>query len=504
MQSPALDIEFSLSELEQAGLLDYTELQVSSVPPSLTQRDSSYSDDSNAWQTDTHLEYIERGISAPSTAVDQLVHPFWPQPNLTTRSQAQPLAFVSHQQPDVACSYAARAEVDRRQASNREHQKRFRTRQKARSQAMEAQLASTTAELRDLKARQSQLELLLQQAHISSDQNLHTAIPKEVVNAEPCKGRNKDGTPLLSVSLSGRQAEMTTEEVVGMSITHFSALWADYIREIGACLLQLHGQAGSVSVSRAHQLVFEAIRLVGRRLRLNPTGHRALITSDARSPSHVAEDKLKPEFYISLLGLLGLSDDQLQDMMLLRQLYITRRHILAVHRKELMAGTQEQTPHPIESVTRMSDLANQLKENAWEDHHLLYNMSRAFFCGVLTMKQAGIVMVHSFPKMPVLEEMLNTFAAERGFASEADLVDNVHTDMEAEWMTFWRYTKLIDPDVTAMYDHVPLYNHARATPLEKATQRQGMRSIPLPGQATRQPPSEQRNDRPADSTLSLY
>lgn len=120
------------------------------------------------------------------------------------------------------------------------------------------------------------------------------------------------------------------------------------------------------------------------------------------------------------------------------------------------------------------------------------------------MKQAGIVMVHSFPKMPVLEEMLNTFAAERGFASEADLVDNAHIDMEAEWMTFWRYTKLIDPDVTAMYDHVPLYNHARATPLEKATQRQGMRSIPLPGQATRQPPSEQRNDRPADSTLSLY
>ena len=47
---------------------------------------------------------------------------------------------------------------------------------------MEAQLASTTAELRDLKARQSQLELLLQQAHISSDQNLHTAIPKVRVN----------------------------------------------------------------------------------------------------------------------------------------------------------------------------------------------------------------------------------------------------------------------------------------------------------------------------------
>ena len=75
----------------------------------------------------------------------------------------------------------------------------------------------------------------------------------------------------------------------------------DYIRQIGACLLAVHDQTKPQAQARLHQLTFEAIRIVGRRLRLNPTGHRALITSDARSPSHAAGDKLNPQFYVALL-----------------------------------------------------------------------------------------------------------------------------------------------------------------------------------------------------------
>ena len=82
--------------------------------------------------------------------------------------------------------------------------------------------------------------------------------------------------------------------------------------------------------------------------------------------------------------LLDLSEDQLQDMMLLRKLYITKRHLLSVRREELMIPTLERMPHPIENVTRMSDIASQLKDNASEDHQLLYLMSRAFYCGVCT------------------------------------------------------------------------------------------------------------------------
>ncbi len=39
----------------------------------------------------------------------------------------------------------------------------------ARTEAVQTQLAITTAELQEMKLRQQQLELLLQQAHISQD-----------------------------------------------------------------------------------------------------------------------------------------------------------------------------------------------------------------------------------------------------------------------------------------------------------------------------------------------
>lgn len=75
----------------------------------------------------------------------------------------------------------------------------------------------------------------------------------------------------------------------------------EYIHEIGSCLLQLPGQEGNSVQNRLYQLTFEAIRLVGRRLRLNLTGHRALISTGVGSPSLAARAKLKPEFYVHLL-----------------------------------------------------------------------------------------------------------------------------------------------------------------------------------------------------------
>ncbi len=75
---------------------------------------------------------------------------------------------------------------------------------------------------------------------------------------------------------------------------------------------------------------------------------------------------------------------------------------------------------------------------------------------VLSMKQAGEVMVHSHPKMPVLEDMLNTFASERGYPADCDLVANAHTtSMQAEWAAFWQYTQLVNPDVAPQHDYVP-------------------------------------------------
>lgn len=81
-------------------------------------------------------------------------------------------------------------------------------------------------------------------------------------------------------------------------------------------------------------------------------------------------------------GLLLLSEAQLEDIMLLRQLFLTKRCLLRAKRDQLMVATPEPHLHPSENVTRMTDLAEELKDNASKDQRLLYQMSRAFYCGV--------------------------------------------------------------------------------------------------------------------------
>lgn len=80
-------------------------------------------------------------------------------------------------------------------------------------------------------------------------------------------------------------------------------------------------------------------------------------------------------------GLLLLSEAQFQDIMLLRKLFLTKRCLLRAKRDQLMVTTPELHLHPSDNVARMTDLAEQLKDNASEDQCLLYRMSRHFIAG---------------------------------------------------------------------------------------------------------------------------
>ncbi len=92
---------------------------------------------------------------------------------------------------------------------------------------------------------------------------------------------------------------------------------------------------------------------------------------------NVVEARWKP-----VQGLLDLSDVQLEDLMLLRHLFLTRRHMLKMKRLAQMASTDERTSHPIDNVSQTSDLASQLRDNAVEDHDALCIVTRALYCGV--------------------------------------------------------------------------------------------------------------------------
>ena len=88
---------------------------------------------------------------------------------------------------------------------------------------------------------------------------------------------------------------------------------------------------------------------------------------------------------LNLQRLLAFSDEQMQDLMLLRRLYVTRRGVHAMERRALISQTpvsQNQIPLPCDNLTQLSDLASQLKKNAENDYRVYHRVACAARRGV--------------------------------------------------------------------------------------------------------------------------
>ena len=83
--------------------------------------------------------------------------------------------------------------------------------------------------------------------------------------------------------------------------------------------------------------------------------------------------------------LLALSDEQVQDIMLLRQLYHNKLALLSMERKELvnqMALLEQEEQHPAEHVVTGCHLSKCLIANVEEKHQTHYRVARVLHRGV--------------------------------------------------------------------------------------------------------------------------
>ena len=74
---------------------------------------------------------------------------------------------------------------------------------------------------------------------------------------------------------------------------------------------------------------------------------------------------------------------------------------------------------------------------------------------VFTTKQWAVLMVQSYPYLGVMETHMEVVAAERGFASRADLLASARTNtLAAEWRQLNNYLELIAS--RNCHDYIPL------------------------------------------------
>ncbi len=92
-----------------------------------------------------------------------------------------------------------------------------------------------------------------------------------------------------------------------------------------------------------------------------------------------------------------LSEDQIQDLMLVRKVCLIKRSLIAAERVHIMTSMQNQTPTlditaalPINDNAEMSAMAERLKQNAAEDAQVVHRVSRALFCGVRNHESLGL------------------------------------------------------------------------------------------------------------------
>ncbi|DBA80153.1 TPA: hypothetical protein ACH3X2_007626 [Trebouxia sp. C0005] len=398
--------------------------------------------------------------------------------NASSGADSQALATASNTHLDMPCtsddgtrqqnSTQSRYTTERKLAKNREAQRRFRQRHKARSHDVEAQLAATTAQLEELRSRQQQLEarnVLLEKISYLSRKTPpagHAALDESHPNygAYSAAQSSVQHLPSLTISLPGQQRTMSMQEASQLSLQQFSALYTDYNCEIGACLLQLTERQDNEVQARMQVLTLEAISLTSRTM-LNPANHRAIINARLDDATPVSQKPGKA-FYQGLLMALNLSQAQVQDLLFLRRLNLTRRCTLSTERKVLLhqmaASEAEALNHRSDNLQVVSLMAAQLQQITAEDRQVYYKLARALYRGVLSSRQLSEAMVHAYPHIAVVETLLETLADDKGAPSKDQIVAAAPMNpMTAEWEAFLQYVAKFDSGT--WYEYVPVLHH---------------------------------------------
>ena len=108
-------------------------------------------------------------------------------------------------------------------------------------------------------------------------------------------------------------------------------------------------------------------------------GSEVLLTPSSLSPSLT-----ESELWMQMV--LNLSQAQVQDLLFLRRLNLTRRCTLSTERKALLhqmaASEAEALDHRSDNLQAVSLMATQLQKNAAEDRQVYYKLARALYRGV--------------------------------------------------------------------------------------------------------------------------
>ncbi|DBA98702.1 TPA: hypothetical protein ACH3X1_014478 [Trebouxia sp. C0004] len=379
-------------------------------------------------------------------------------PELTgpiTPTAAQP---VSRAKSAWSCS----AEL-RKQKKNRQAQQRFRKRQWARAEALEAQVTATMAHLQRLQQSQQQLEARNALLESVASFNVRDTASSSMGDAEWSDDSSADAnkTIILTV-LGGPEVSKTVDDVGKMPFTEFSTLYAAYTQKIGNCLTELAYTENNTDVEEQMRTwmcecgSLQVFLAAGNLQNFVAYSSSRLDGSMGPGVRHLPE-----AVYRHLLAALELTEAQKGDIMHLRKLFYSKLGALSRHRKELQqqvpVGALESSLHASARLAGIISIAQQLHDSAATEFKVFMQLTSAYRRGILTAQQRAVSTYEAFPyiaDVPRTFEVLATLRHETPIALLATPTSLDDFESNAEWLQVVNFLKRVTKDNIQHY--VPL------------------------------------------------
>ncbi|BDA43215.1 hypothetical protein COCOBI_04-2270 [Coccomyxa sp. Obi] len=331
--------------------------------------------------------------------------------------------------------------IQKQKEKNARNQREFRKRAKERASKIEEQVQQLTAKLsetelekQNLAAKNRVLEAALASAgHMPSEGPASCAVI--VPGALTAEEAEQAFAPVVLSVRDGAPLKLSVEQIKRMTWSELSRIWKEYINAIAMRLVTANNSFNGSSEERLKELVAEVSTMM-RSIALHNAMllHQHSIHRMDASPNSLQPQQPPPGFYVTLLGVLGLSKEQKEQILAHRHIKLVSLARLVQERRELQARLQacnEAMANPTEDLftgagmgkdfPHLLDVAERLKNNVAQLHRSVCLFMGNTWTKVLTPAQAGTFMVQAFPWAPDMLALANAVALEAGAPTVKDI-----------------------------------------------------------------------------------